>query len=90
MGYKDEEIQHSVGTMLEAFEYWAPPHGGLALGLDRILMILQWEKSLREVIAFPKTGTAQDLLRWAPSQVAKKTLSDAHIKIDQYITSQGR
>jgi aspartyl-tRNA synthetase len=55
MKYSDEEIQHSIGHMLDAFSYGVPPHGGLALGIDRIIMILQQEKSLREVIPFPKT-----------------------------------
>lgn len=88
MGYKDEKIIHSIGTMLKAFEYWAPPHGGIALGIDRLLMILQWEKSLREVIIFPKTWTGQDLLRWSPGPMSKKTMSDIHIRIDEYITTQ--
>ena len=55
MKYSDEEIHHSIGHMLDAFSYGVPPHGGLALGIDRIIMILQQEKSLREVIPFPKT-----------------------------------
>jgi len=62
MKYSDEEIDHSIGHMLDAFSYGVPPHGGIALGIDRIVMILQQEKSLREVIAFPKTGSAEDLL----------------------------
>lgn len=55
MKYSDEEMQHSIGHMVDAFSYGIPPHGGIALGIDRIIMILQQEKSLREVIAFPKT-----------------------------------
>jgi aspartyl-tRNA synthetase len=55
MKYSDEEMQHSIGHMVDAFSYGIPPHGGIALGIDRIVMILQQEKSLREVIAFPKT-----------------------------------
>ena len=55
MKYSDEEMQHSIGHMVDAFSYGVPPHGGIALGIDRIIMILQQEKSLREVIAFPKT-----------------------------------
>jgi aspartyl-tRNA synthetase len=88
MGYKDDEIVHSIWTMLKAFGYGVPPHGGIALGIDRLLMILQWEKSLREVIAFPKTGAGQDLLRWSPGAMSKKMMSDIHIKIDEYITTQ--
>lgn len=88
MGYKEEEITHSIGTMLKAFEYGVPPHGGIALGIDRLLMILQGEKSLREVILFPKTGAGQDIMRWSPSAMSKKTMSDIHIRIDEYITTQ--
>lgn len=88
MGYTEEKITHSIGTMLKAFEYGVPPHGGIALGIDRLLMILQWEKSLREVIAFPKTWSGQDLLRWSPWAMNKKTMSDIHIRIAEYITAQ--
>ena len=90
MGYKDEEIQHSVWTLLKAFAFGAPPHGGIALGFDRLLMILQWEKSLRDVIAFPKTWSGQDLLWKSPSVISAKAMSEAHIKIDEYILSQGK
>jgi len=90
MHYSDEKIQHSIGHMLEAFSYWVPPHGGLALGIDRIMMILQQEKSLREVIAFPKTWSAEDLLFGAPSALSDKTLSDVHIRVESYITTQGK
>ena len=67
MGYTPEETQKSVGHMLEAFKFWFPPHGWLALGLDRILMILQWHDTIREVIPFPKTGDGKDLLMGAPA-----------------------
>lgn len=88
MKYSDEEMQHSIWHMLDAFSYWVPPHGGIALGIDRIIMILQQEKSLREVIAFPKTWSAEDLLFGAPSSLSAKTLSDVHIKVESYITTQ--
>jgi len=90
MKYSDEEIDHSIGHMLDAFSYGVPPHGGIALGIDRIVMLLQQEKSLREVIAFPKTGSAEDLLFWAPSLVSSKAMSDVHIKVENYITTQWR
>jgi aspartyl-tRNA synthetase len=90
MKYSDEEIQHSIWPMLDAFSYGVPPHGWIALGIDRIIMILQQEKSLREVIAFPKTWSAEDLLFEAPSSLSGKTLSDVHIKVESYITTQGR
>lgn len=69
LGLSDEDIQKRFGHMLEAFEYGAPPHGGCALGLDRFLMILANEPSIREVIAFPKTGDARDLMMGAPSEL---------------------
>lgn len=90
MKYSDEEMQHSIGHMVDAFSYGIPPHGGIALGIDRIIMILQQEKSLREVIAFPKTWSAEDLLFGAPSSLSGKTLSDVHIKVESYITTQGK
>jgi aspartyl-tRNA synthetase len=68
--------------MLEAFEYGAPPHGGIAPGIDRIVMILANEPNIREVIAFPKTGDAKDLLMGAPSTIEKKRLKEAHIALD--------
>ena len=74
LGLKTSEIEARFGHMLKAFEYGAPPHGGIALGLDRLMMILMNEKSIREVIAFPKTGDDRDLLMGAPSEVNKAQL----------------
>lgn len=82
VGLKDEEIKEKFGHLLRAFEYGAPPHGGIALGLDRFLMTLLNEKSIREVIAFPKTGDAQDLIMEAPSKVNPEQLKELSIKID--------
>lgn len=81
LGISEEEQQSRFGHMLEAFEYGAPPHGGFAPGIDRIAMILANEPNIREVIAFPKTGDARDLLMGAPSEVSAKSLSEAHIAI---------
>ncbi len=67
--------------MLEAFEYGAPPHGGMAPGIDRVVMILANEPNIREVIAYPKTGDARDLMMGAPSEIEEKRLDEAHIKI---------
>ncbi|MBI2637600.1 MAG: aspartate--tRNA ligase [Candidatus Sungbacteria bacterium] len=81
LGLKDEEIQEKFGHMLEAFEYGAPPHGGFAPGIDRLIMILAGEPNIREVMAFPKTGDAKDLMMGAPSPVEQKQLKEAHIKV---------
>ncbi|MDD5726214.1 MAG: aspartate--tRNA ligase [Patescibacteria group bacterium] len=81
LGLSDEQIQQKFGHMLEAFQYGAPPHGGAAPGLDRIAMILCNEPSIREVIAFPKTGDARDPLMGAPSELPPEQIAEAHIKI---------
>jgi len=77
-----EEAQERFGHMLEAFEYGAPPHGGIAWGLDRIVMILAGERDIREIIAFPKTKTASDPMFGAPSSVSEAQLRDLHLKLD--------
>lgn len=81
LGNKREAIEAQFGHMLEAFDYGVPPHGGIAPGIDRILMILQNEPNIREVIAFPKTGDGRDLMMNAPSEVDKKQLDELHLQI---------
>jgi len=81
VGLGKEEIEEKFGHLLRAFEYGAPPHGGIALGIDRFLMLLLNEKSIREVILFPKTGDGKDLLMEAPSRVDPKQLKELNIKI---------
>src|SRR5437762_3635479 len=81
MKLSDEEIKEQFGHMLEAFEYGAPPHGGIALGIDRLVMLFADEEGIREVIAFPKTQSAQDLLMGAPSPVDEKQLEELHLRI---------
>lgn len=82
MGYSDQEIEDSVGHMLEAFAYGAPPHGGIGLGIERMIMILTGETYLREVQAFPMTGSAHTSIMEAPSPLSDALLKDAHIKLD--------
>ncbi len=81
LGLPDDLIQARFGHMLEAFEFGAPPHGGMAPGIDRIVMILANEPNIREVIPFPKTGDARDPLMGAPSPIEEKRLVEAHIAL---------
>ncbi|GAC1377068.1 MAG: aspartate--tRNA ligase [Ktedonobacteraceae bacterium] len=81
MKLSDEQIQEQFGHMLEAFEYGAPPHGGIALGIDRLIMLLADVDSIREVIAFPKTQSAMDLLMGAPAPVEEKQLKELHLRL---------
>ena len=81
MKLSDEEIKEQFGHMLEAFEYGAPPHGGIALGIDRLVMLFADEDGIREVIAFPKTQSAQDLMMNAPSPVDEKQLRELHLQL---------
>ena len=83
VGLDKKQIKEKFGHLLRAFEYGAPPHGGIAIGIDRLLMILRNETSIREVIAFPKTGDGRDLLMGAPSEVEKKQLKELSIKIEK-------
>ncbi|UBM58977.1 bifunctional amidotransferase subunit GatB/aspartate--tRNA ligase AspS [Marinilongibacter aquaticus] len=80
MGYNKEEMKMSVGHMYEAFQYGAPPHGGIAWGVDRLMMILEKKNSIREVMAFPKTGSGEDLMFNSPSKLSEKKILEANIK----------
>jgi len=81
LGHREDEIKEQFGHMLEAFGYGAPPHGGIAVGIDRFIMILQNEPSIREVIAFPKTGEGYDPMMGSPSEVDKEQLDELGLEI---------
>ena len=81
LGYSDEEIQQRFGTILEAFHYGPPPHGGIAPGIDRVVMLLAGEETIREVIAFPKNQNAVDLTLDAPSPVSEEQLAELHLRL---------
>lgn len=81
MGYNKNEMLKSVGTMYNAFHYGAPPHGGIAWGVDRLMMILEKKASIREVMAFPKTGTSEDLLFGSPSPLSDKKVEEMNVKV---------
>ena len=81
MGYSNKEMMKSVGTILNAFHYGAPPHGGIAWGIDRLMMILEKKTSIREVMAFPKTGASEDLLFENPSPLSDKKINEMNICI---------
>jgi len=83
LGVSPEEKERRFGHMLRAFEYGAPPHGGFAPGIDRMVAILAGEENIREVIAFAKTGDARDLTMDAPSSVTEKQLTDVHIELSK-------
>jgi aspartyl-tRNA synthetase len=89
-GYSREDVEEQFGGMLHAFQLGAPPHGGVAPGIDRIVMLLTGEPNIRETIAFPLTQNAQDLMMGAPSEVSERQLADVHIKLAKPSGRQSR
>jgi aspartyl-tRNA synthetase len=81
LGYEEDEAHARFGHMMEAFSYGAPPHGGIAPGIDRLVMVLADESNIREVIAFPKTSQATDLMADAPADVSQRQLEELHLEI---------
>jgi len=88
LGYSEVEVEERFGHFLRALEYGAPPHGGIAIGLDRLAMLLAGEQTIREVIAFPKNQNAVDLMFDTPSYVDKKQLDELNLKLKQEIIKE--
>lgn len=82
-GYTEEDLQLKFGALYNAFQYGAPPHAGMAPGVDRMIMLLRNEENIREIIPFPMNGNAQDLMCGAPNEVTEAQLREVHIKIRQ-------
>ena len=82
-GYTEEDLKEKFGALYNAFQFGAPPHAGMAPGVDRMIMLLRNEENIREVIPFPMNGNAQDLMCGAPSEVTEQQLRETHIKVRQ-------
>ena len=82
-GYTEEDLKEKFGALYNAFQFGAPPHAGMAPGVDRMIMLLRNEENIREIIPFPMNGTAQDLMCGAPNEVSEQQLREVHIKVRQ-------
>ena len=83
LGFTEEEAMEKFGFLMGAFQYGAPPHGGLAFGLDRLCMILSGTENIKDVIAFPKVQNASELMTQCPAEVEPKALQELHIAINK-------
>ena len=81
VGYSKEVVDEKFGGMIKAFKFGSPPHGGFAIGIDRIVMLLANESAIRDVIAFPLAQSVEDLLMGAPSVPSEKALKEVHIRV---------
>ncbi len=82
-GYTEEDLKTKFGALYNAFQFGAPPHAGMAPGVDRMIMLLRNEENIREIIPFPMNGNAQDLMCGAPGEVTEQQLREVHIKVRQ-------
>ena len=82
-GYTKDQVKERFGALYTAFQYGAPPHAGVAPGIDRMIMLLTGAENIREVIAFPLNSKAQDLMMGAPGYVSRDQLRDIHIRIEK-------
>ena len=80
-GYDEKTLKEKFGALYEAFQYGAPPHAGMAPGIDRMIMLLRGEENIREVIAFPMNGNAEDVMCGAPGAVTEQQLREVHIRV---------
>ena len=82
-GYTEDDLKEKFGALYNAFQFGAPPHAGMAPGVDRMIMLLTNEENIREIIPFPMNGNAQDMMCGAPSEVTEQQLREVHIKVRQ-------
>ena len=82
LGFSEEEARAQFGFLMDAFEYGAPPHGGIAFGLDRLVAILGGQETIRDFIAFPKNNSGRDVMIDAPSPIDAAQLNELHLRID--------
>lgn len=88
LGFSQEEAMNQFGFLMEALEYGAPPHGGIALGFDRFVMLLAGRSNLRDTILFPKTASASCLLTEAPSRVSENQLKELKLKLVEQLINE--